>query len=301
MIKFFLAIILGFSLTPHSVWAAACCGGGSALPSLITTDDRSQFSSTLSLGEVVVDNVNGAGYWFRNAEHQKTQILKFDYAYVLDSDIQLGVTIPIVSKKFADQSYSGLSDVQMNIAYEYLPELEYNLLKPKAFVYSGIIFPTGQSRYTSQHAGLDSRGQQLWGVTLGHVLAKTIFNFDVIQVIDFHHYFDQSLTGTDSESVRVHHGVGGQFNLGAGYNWLRQRLGMQLGWVYEDRISVKNQSINDDGFIEKYGQMTISYSYMLTGVTGFSLSYSDQTLLKSPENTSLSKTVSLQYTQRWTR
>ena len=74
-----------------------------------------------------------------------------------------------------------------------------------------------------------------------------------------------------------------------------------MGWVYEDRISVKNQLINDSGFVEKYGQVSINYAYMLTDVTGFSVGYTDQTLLGSPENTSLSKTLSFQYTQRWTR
>lgn len=299
MMKLLLFFFL--NLISSQVFAAACCGGGSALPSLITTDDRSQFISSLSLGEVVVDSVNGAGYWFRNNQHQQVQTLKFDYAYVLDSDIQFGVTIPIVSKKFVDQSYSGLSDIQMNVGYEYLPELEYNLLKPKGFVYSGLIFPTGQSQYTSQHSGLDSRGKQLWGLTLGHVLTKTVFNYDFIQIIDLHHYFDQSITSPTSDSVKVHHGLGGQFNIGAGYNWSKELLGFQMGWVYEDRISVKNQLINDSGFVEKYGQVSINYAYMLTDVTGFSVGYTDQTLLGSPENTSLSKTLSFQYTQRWTR
>jgi len=281
--------------------AAACCGGGSALPSLITTDDRSQFASSLSFGEVVVDSVNGAGYWFRNAHHQQVQTLKFDYAYVLDNDVQFGVTIPFVNKKFSDQSYSGLSDIQMSVGYEYLPELEYNLFKPKGFVYSGLIFPTGQSQYTSQHSGLDSRGKQLWGITLGHVMSKTILNYDLIQIIDLHHYFDQSIVSPIADNVKVHHGLGGQLNIGAGYNWSKERLGLQIGWIYEDRIAVKNQSIDDSGFIEKYGQVVINYSHMLTDLTGVSVSYSDQTLLGSPENTSLSKTMSVQYTQRWTR
>jgi len=299
--KLYLILIFVNFVSIKVVFAAACCGGGSAIPSLITTDDRSQFSSSLSVGEVVVDSVDGAGIWFKNLQHLQTRTMKFDYAYVLDNDIQFGVTIPFVTKTIRDQTFSGLSDVQANLGYEYLPELDYNLYKPRAFVYSGIIFPTGQSKYTSSHAGLDSRGRQLWGVTVGHVLSKIVGRYDFLQMIDLHHYFDQTLKSNQQANYQIKHEFGGQVNFGVGYSRLSHRLGLQLAWFYEGRFVVKNQSISDQGYIEKYGQFLVSYSYMLSDLSSMALSYADQTLIGEPQNTSLSRSLALQYTQRWTR
>lgn len=299
MFKYILFILL--------IWhqfskAASCCGGGSALPSLVTTDDRSQFATAFSISQIAIDNVDGSGVWHKNENHQTTQTLKFDYAYVLDSDMQFGFTVPIVTKGFQDKTYSGLGDVQAHIGYEYLPELDYNIYKPKGFVYSGLIFPTGFSKFRSFQGGVDSRGQELWGLTFGHVLVKNYMQFDVMNVVDVHHYFDQNLKKVNGENIKIRHsGVGGQMAISGGYNTDKARLGLSMAWIYESPISIESQLDHDQGYIEKYGQVSLAYSYMLSELQGFTVSYSDQTLVGSPLNTSLGRSISVQLNQRWTR
>jgi hypothetical protein len=295
-------IFLLFFIQSHIALAVACCGGGSALPSLVTTDDRAQFSVAGSYNQIVIDSVDGEGIWRRNADHQTTQTIKFDYAYVLDSDIQFGLTIPLVKKEFQDKSYTGLADVQITTGYEYWPELDYNIFQPKGFVYSGIVIPTGFSKFRSDQGGFDSRGQELWGLTVGHVLVKNFRQFDFLNIIDLHHYFDQNLKKSNGDQLKIQHqGVGGQLSFSGGYNTDKSRLGFSVAWIYESPLSVKIQSTESPGSIEKYGQAMLSYSYMLTDLQGLSVSYSDQTLVGTPLNTSLGRSISIQLNQRWTR
>jgi len=299
MVQILFLSILCFQSIAYS---AACCGGGSTVPSLVTTDDRAQLSTSFSYSQIKIDSVDGAGIWFKNADHQMTKTLKFDYAYVLDSDIQFGCSIPLVQKQFQDQTYSGLADVQAAIGYEYLPEREYNLFKPKAFVYGGLIFPTGFSKYKSMNGGVDARGQGLWGISLGHVAVKNYLQFDLMSLIDLHHYFNQDLKLANNESLKIRqNGLGGQINFAAGYNTLKSRWGFSAAWFYEDRITNQQQNIQDTGYIEKYGQISLSYSYMLTELAGVTFNYSDQTIIGTPESTSLGQTLSVQLNQRWTR
>lgn len=303
----FLFILIGLItfMASNKSYAAACCGGSSQVPTLITTDDRSQIISTFSQAEIVVDNVDGDGFWYKSKNNQKINTFKIDYTYVWDNDLQAGLSIPVVNRSYMGETSSGLADMQTTVGYEFLPEREYNIWKPKGFVYSALILPTGKSKYESEIGGLDSRGRGLWGVSVGLVFVKVFKNFDFVQSSEVHHYLNSTKSKNNGATVDISHSLGAVLQAGMGYNWDKSRIGFGLTHSYEGPFKTHYKTIQTesyhDGAIENVTSLNLGYSYMMTDLSGVTVSYSNQTWLGTPRNTSLSSTVSVQLNKRWLR
>lgn len=299
MLKVILIFVITNTLS-HLAWGAACCGGSSQLPAVITTDDRSQLSFSYSENLIRVESVDNNGFWCLANKKQKITTYKIDTAYVFDNDIQTGLSLPITQRDINEQKHFGLADIQFFLGYEYLPEREYNPYKPKGFAVLGIIIPTGKSKYNSEFGGADSRGQDLWGVSLTNVFVKSFVVIDLIQSTELHHYVNQRIE-TSFGSAQVRHAVGGQVSVGAGYNTTKSRYGVNATWFYEGPIKVDNAQFVDSGYIERYTTLGLGYSYMLSDLAGITLSYANQMWFGRPINTSLGEVVSLQFSYKMQR
>ncbi|RYZ77761.1 MAG: hypothetical protein EOP05_00600 [Proteobacteria bacterium] len=74
--------------------AAACCGGGVALPSIISWDDKAQLSMIYSVSSIVVDNVDTNGVWREWNEHPEVQTLRLEAAHLITDRLQAGIVAP---------------------------------------------------------------------------------------------------------------------------------------------------------------------------------------------------------------
>ena len=295
-----LSFILLFSFfLSQNVFAAACCGGGSAAASIITSDDKAQVSTSLTAMEVVVDNVDSEGIWRKWSQHQQVKTFRIEAAHIISDLWQIGAAVPIVQRSQLDKTYSGLGDVVGSLGYEYLPEWNYSQYRPKGIGFLQLTLPTGKAKADSEVGGLDSRGNGFWALGVGTMLTKIILEWDFVASIEVHKGFNKTVSNSNLQGT-LQPGFGGNFGLGAGYNFKDYRIGSNITWTYEDPIKVDASSISS-GTVERYATAVLSGSYMYDDEWSGTVSYSDQTLFGNPINTSLGRSLALQIQKRWGR
>lgn len=295
-----LSFILLFNFfISQNVFAAACCGGGSAAASIITSDDKAQVSTSLTAMEVVVDNVDSEGIWRKWDQHQQVKTFRIEAAHIISDLWQVGAAVPVVQRSQLDKTYSGLGDVVGSLGYEYLPEWSYSQYRPKGIGFLQLTLPTGKAKADSEVGGLDSRGNGFWALGIGTMLTKIILEWDFVTSIEVHKGFNKTVSNSNLQGT-LQPGFGGNFGLGAGYNFKDYRLGSNITWTYEDPIKVDAASISN-GTVERYATAALSGSYMYDEEWSGTVSYSDQTLFGNPINTSLGRSLALQIQKRWGR
>ena len=269
------------------------------MPSIIAGDDKAQITTSYSFTEVSVDNVDSRGIWRKWDEHQQVQNFRLEGAHIFADRWQAGFTLPIIQRSRLNQNYSGLGDVSLSTGYEYLPDWDYNPIRPKGIGYLQLTLPTGKSRAESEIGGLDSRGNGFWAIGLGTLLTKTFGRYDLFSSIEIHRSFSKSVSNSQIKGT-LEPGFGGSFGTGAGYSIKSIRFGGLLTWTYEDPINIRG-STPSNGSIERYATAVLTASYLASDEWAGTLSYADQTLFGSPINTSLGKTASLMLQRRWGR
>lgn len=291
--------LLLISLLPAPALGAACCGGGFAAPSMIAGDDKAQVSASFSHTQIQVDNVDSGGIWRKSSEHQRVQTLRLEGAHLLSDRWQAGVTVPVIRRSHIGKAYSGLGDLSSSIAYEYLPDWDYNPYRPKGLGYLQITYPTGRPRADSEVGGLDSRGNGFWAVGLGTLLTKAFGSFDAFLTFEAHRSFARKISNSLS-SGRLKPGFGGNGGVGGGFNTKSWRIGGSLIWSYEEPVSLEGR-INAHGTLERYATAAASVTFLASDAWSATLTYSDQTLFGSPLNTSLGRTGLISLQRRWAR
>ncbi len=302
--KLFCKLQFNFLLTyfvTQNIFAAACCGGGSAAPSIISGDDKAQISISYSMNKVAIDNVDSSGIWRTSSEHQSIQSYKIEGAHLISDLWQAGFAIPVIQRSKQNETYSGISDISVSASYEYLPEWNYNIYKPKGIGFFQLTIPTGKSKADSEVGGLDSRGNGFWAIGLGTLLTKSYQEWDGFSSFEIHHSFEKKINNSNFDGT-LQPGLGGTFGIGLGYNLKDYRIGSGITWSYEDPInSINQQNISQAGFVERYATAVASLSYLASDEWSGTFSYSDQTLFGNALNTSLSRGFALQIQRRWGR
>lgn len=297
-LSFFSLTVLLF-LQSQTGFAAACCGGGFAAPSVIAGDDKAQISTSYAFSEVVVDNVDSQGIWRQWDEHQKVQTFRIEGAHIVTDRWQAGFVLPVVQRSRLGESYSGIGDAAASLGYEYLPDWDYSPYRPKGIGFLTLTLPTGKARAESEIGGLDSRGSGFLSLGIGTLLLKSFAKWDALTSFEIHRSFSKAVDNSQIQG-RIEPGFGGNFGMGGGYNWKDWRLGTLLTWTYEDAIQIRGQSFSE-GSIERFATAQLAASYLANEQWAGTLSYSDQTLFGSPVNTSLGKTAAFSLQRRWGR
>lgn len=295
----FSSVSLILILAPQSLWGAACCGGSVSAPSLIINDSKSQLSLSTGYSEILTD-VNPQGLWQKRQMAESSQSLKMDSAFLLSDRLQMGLGVSVLRRARASESAQGFGDLTTTLGYEYLTDWDYHPFRPKGIGFLQVTAPTGSSIHDSnRNDRLDSFGRGFWTLGFGTVLTKTISNFDGFSSLGVHYSFAKSIS-TEEFSGKISPGFGGDLSFGLGYNFKKLRLGGSLSLNYEDPIEASG-SINSRGVMQRFSTGSLSASYLISETLGGSVIYSDQTLFGAPVNTSLSRSVLLQFQQKWAR
>jgi len=294
LFNFFFVVLL----YPHISFGAACCGAGFAVPSLITGDEKAQFTSSYTYSNLVA-RVSSSDTWQRLSD-EKVETLKIDAVHIFKDRFQAGISLPIQKKrKPQDDSSTGLSDISAQVGYEYLTDWDYSEWKPRAVGYLSVVFPTGRSIYESNTvSNVDSRGRGFWSLGVGSIFTKNYGKWDFISNIEIHKSFDKSINNQVQGEVQP--GYGGSFSFGVGYSIEEYRAGITTAWTYEDPIAVRG-TVSSDGNLERYGTATFTFSRLFKNNYSGAISYSDQTILESPSNTTLSRSFAFLIQKKWNR
>lgn len=279
--------------------AAACCGGSFAAPSIIAGDDKAQVTISAAQENITTD-VYTNGIWKKRDEAENIQSLKIEGAHILSDRWQAGLSVPVVQRSRAQQSSSGLGDLAVTLGYEYLPDWDYNPIRPKGIGFLQITAPTGKSIYDSDHIyGLDSHGRGFWSLGAGTLLTKTWSRFDAFASFEWHRSFNKSVNH-NRVSGTLKPGWGSNVGIGTGYNITNFRFGGSLTWSEEEAISIEGPQ-NSQGAAQRFARLNLSGSYMVSEELAWTLNYSDQTIVGSATNTSLGRSVSVLLQKRWPR
>ncbi len=281
------------------IWAAACCGGSIAAPAMIASDDKAQLSVSLSRTEIT-DDVYPDRTWRRRQTPETAQIWNFEGAHIFADRWQAGGSVPVVKRVRGDQSSQGLGDITASVGYEYLPDWDYNPVRPKGLGFLQLIAPTGQSIYEAENIyQLDSRGRGFWAVGGGSLLTKTWGSWDAVTLLGVHRSFSKDYSNTQSNGTLIP-GWGGVLSAGGGYSWRSLRGGVNVGWNYEDPIEVRG-SVSTQGSAQRFATVTASLSHSPNEAWSATLSYQDQSLIGRPVNTSLNRGLQFQIQRRFSR
>jgi len=288
-------------------FAAPCCGGTANIPSLISGDDRTQFTTTLISSQVVADAPVGGGIKNRKVNDTETaQTLRVDAATLLSDRWQAGLTVPMTRRYRArgDNRVSafGLGDVSLNLAYEVIPDWTYSVWRPKAIAFVSMILPTGGSIYDAKELyRIDSRGRGFYALSTGALLMKSWGVWDASLVLEAHRPFSRTISN-ELGALYLRPGLGASGSVAVGVSPMNGdlRIGMALNSNYDSPVSTEGV-ISGSG--EKIYLWTPSaqVSYLANEFLSMSLLYSDQTLIRTSENTALNRSVSFLIQKRWER
>lgn len=291
--------ILMLGLAPVQTWAAACCGGGFALPSLISGDDRAQISLNFAHSELRTQ-VDGTGVWEDREIPDINQSLRFESAFLLSDLWQMGFSLPLSQRRRGSREGSGLGDISLNLGYEFISDWDYHPWRPKALLFFQLTTPTGGSVYDDRSLyGLEAQGRGFWSLGIGTLLTKNRGPWDAFVLFDVHRSLERNAR-SGSKDRQLIPGWGGNLGFGVGYNSAEWRVGPSLTWSYEDPIESRGE-LTERGQLQRWATASLNVSYLAHEDWAASLGYQDQSLFGAPLNTSLSRGLSFFVQHKWPR
>jgi hypothetical protein len=297
IISFFFLIFITLSAT--QALASACCGGNFSGPALITGDDQALISQTYNLGRIQT-NVEANGLWRKRDNPESLESLNLQASHIFWDRWQAGLGVPVIRRSQSHESSSGLGDVAATLGYEYLPDWDYHPIRPKGVGYLQLVAPTGKSIQESDSPlQLEARGRGFWTLGIGTMLTKTFTRWDLFSSLDVHRSFEKNYANSQASGKLVP-GWGESVSLGGGYHIGNYRLGSSVAWNYEDAVEVRGDAPMS-GAPQRFITASASLSYAFEHEWSLTAQYSDQSLLGSPSNTTLSQSFSLQIQKRWLR
>lgn len=280
------------------VMGAACCGGGVALPSLITGDYRAQLILNMSNSAVTHSANDKHQITKRSGENQEVvETMSLSGAYLISPYLQVGGTLPYKHNTHRlenrEEKSSGIGDLGLSAAYEFLPEFSYSLWKPRGHIFLKQVFPTSNSTYDSNSPlRTDIMGNGFYTTSLGLSFIKSITWLDFV-LMGAAHYKAPRTFYSENQRYRVtpRPGFSGLFAIGISPFYGNFRLGSSLAYSREGKIKITGDFASES---EKsyYYEVGLSLSYLVNDYS-IGLAYTDQAYLGESSNTNLTKTLAL--------
>lgn len=268
------------------------------MPTLISGDHKAQMSFNYSMTRIVIDNVDSQGFWHLADEHQNVQTMKIEGAQIINDLWQFGLSAPFIERTYLNRRYSGLGDITSSVSYEYLSDWNDNFFPPKALLSLQLKIPSGYSRAESELGGLDTLGTGFWSLGVGTVLTKSLGRWDLYSSVEVHHSFEKKVNNKLINGL-IRPGNGSVVEVGTGHNWTRYRVGITISEVFEEPVHIESLAGVNSGHAESYSTATLIASYLADNNWSWSISYSDQTIIGHPINTSLGQSLNIQFQHRW--
>jgi hypothetical protein len=302
-IYFMASALNGIALAvSHTASAAPCCSAGSALPALVTNDDRGQISVMNSYSDTVMDAPDSGVPMIRSDRNaDQNWMTRVSGATRVRESWQFGAGITLINRstRVSGRDYrdAGLGDSDFSIAYEVLPEWTYSDWKPRGWLYLQTVLPTGQGIQDPRLAGPASvRGQGVFQSVVGVVLTKSWSHWDVFVVPEFRRLYGRSF-GSSGVSLSGTWGAGIQ--LGGGYSFSSWRVGFRTQPVFQGNREVFSFGTRSIAPSKQVWNSGLDVSYLVNTDWMVAASYSDQTLLGPARNTTLERGFGILVSRKW--
>ena len=285
--RILLHTVLLSCLVPRLLSAAACCAGGSSLPTLILNDDRWGLRLTASNSFVVgeIEESNRV-VWRESAFQERVFALSPSFVYRWDDFWQMGFRSVLKGRSYSENQSWGWGDSQVSMAYEPWPPYTYSKWTPRFFVAPSLLVPTGVSTYETDTPLLDATGNGFWSPGLAFIFSKDLSSFDFLLTSEARYQFSRSFR---HESIEPGWIVSGKW--GIAYHWKNFRWGLVSGPTYEETKTLHRAQATSPAKL--VWDSDFEFSSRLSDLWSTTLSYSDQTLLGPAFHVDLQRAIAL--------
>ncbi len=291
-------LLLLFSLSFNS-FAGSCCGGGGGTTKIMLGDTDKVFRASFFDRTILADVKDRNSLSLRREDEiESLRSLNLSTSIRFNDSWQYGVIMKVMSKAkmigSSRESYQGLGDTEINLAYEFMPEISRSSILSQGFIYSKIQIPTGSSLYTTQRRdSLDTFGTGHYLLSLGTIFTKRN-KFGMANVTLGLSYrpsrsFDSSIfsNGTiiTNDSLNYDIALNHSFDLS-------QLISFDLGVsrTYISNLSTSAFSLNESSAALNSLSLGVSYN---TEFYTYLVSYIDDFLIGSSYNSILGRSVEL--------
>lgn len=294
MVRIFIVLAM-FSCAVKS-YASSCCGQSSSSYTILFLGQKSALNLGTGLTQVegrVLSGSNDFYIWGQEKKAYKKR-LSLDFAYSVSSRHQVFSKLSFFKNTYEDSFGSSndnsMSDMALGYSYEILPEYTYSKWKPVVYLSSFINLPFGVSAYDSSSLseGAGVTGHNQFGAGLGVSARKVFYPFTVLAQVKVVRLFSDTIN-----NLKVSGFYDGSASFLLSYASKIGGLGFSSGvtWSYLSQKKFTDGRSSSDS--SDSVTLLISAQKVLSDELSVSLSYSDQTILGTPQNTLLSKVYSL--------
>lgn len=303
--KIKLILILFFILDNGTSFASSCCGGGASGSNLIMADNLAQasFSYVNQVDSLQVTDT-GSAIALGEDTRQIQEFIHLSYAQLFLDFWQWNVSIPFQQNTNSTPngrlSEQGVGDVAVGVAYEFLPELEYSVWKPRGWFSVTVVAPTGRSRYSAHlNYGLDTFGLGLWQNIYGFHFSKNLADWDFLAETSYNHRIQRKFNvGEQQNRVSLGEVIRMSLSLGWSPTKSASRIGAQFEHYYQGHSISYYEDEKIQSGVSRWTRFGINYSYRWTNMN-VTLNYFDETLLGPTENKLLARGVSFSSQYFW--
>lgn len=292
--------------------AAACCGGTSAAPGLLTGDDSSQLTVSASTSTVIGDVPEQGWAVYRSASTSEVvQTLRIEGSRLISESWQVGLAVPMIRKEVSSpqtsDSNSSLGDLSVTLAHETWPEYEYSAWKPRGFTFLTLNVPMAASIYeTTRPGAVDAIGSGFWRISAGALALKSWQQWDLSLLGETHYSFTrsfQSIPGTEA-LLWVSPGLGMSAALGAGWSFSAApvRLGARIQPIWnQGRTTWADAEVPLLSASQQVWNAGVDLAWLVSPEWSAVAAYTDQTWFGPAKNTTLSRIFAFNLQRRWPR
>lgn len=214
----FVALILcATTFSVRDIWAASCCGGGSA-SSLILP----KFSQ--SMADISFDFEKYDGFWNKDGDYiqdppdsdLRQYRLNLGYAHRLASNWQASIVVPYVwnDNKYAgfESRTEGLGDSTLSLFYEAFDYVMcvYKVesiadLKPASYFGASLTIPTGVSQYDDVDSSFDVTGRGFYRLDGIALFDKTVYPWNASLLLSYGTHFERPVNREYGNYIEPYH------------------------------------------------------------------------------------------------
>lgn len=264
----------------RAMWAASCCGGGSA-SSLILP----KFSQ--SMLDISTDYEKYDGFWSKDGEYiqdppdsdLRQYRLNLGYAHRLGSNWQSSIVVPYVlnDNKYAgfESRTEGVGDSTLSLWYEAFDSIMcvYKVetikdLKPASYFGASLTVPTGISQYDDVNSSFDVTGRGFYRLDATAIFDKTVYPWNASLLLSYGTNFERDVNREYGRYVEPYSKKLGDRALGTlsfGYTQLlKENDTMTYTAAYsdlqEDEGAIDGEKDPTTGFRKKSVSGTLAYA-----------------------------------------
>lgn len=299
MMFYFKTLIFLFLFIESSLQASSCCGGGSSVSgALISGDDKAILNFSYSTSDIKT-RVDSQGLWKKDSNDDPKTNAKLEGSHIFLDRFQAGLSMQMSGEE-SQSSQQQIGDAVLTLAYEAMPDWDYNPIRPKGIAFLNLTAPTGHSVYDKQSANTLNVGRGFWSIGLGALFLKSYKKWDASSTLETHRFLNRNDNSIANQSVQIKPGQGYSVGFGLGYNLKDFRLGLGADFNYEDPIRVRGD-IHDESSLKRFSNLSFSLNYLVDSFWSCKLAYADQTVLGAPLSSELAQSWSFSVQKKWSR